>query len=81
MKISDSPLSALLPNDYYHIVTCPEVVTISDKKCNNVIHTHNFRYVLFNLTSTQITQSPLLPSKNVPPCDNNCSAHTPRTGT
>ena len=24
---------ALLPNDYYHLVTCPEVVTISDNQC------------------------------------------------
>ena len=27
------PKMALLPNDYYDLVTCPEVVTISDNQC------------------------------------------------
>ena len=30
------PKMALLPNDYYHLVTCPEVVTISDNQCSRV---------------------------------------------
>ena len=27
------PIMALLPNDYNHLVTCPEVVSISDNQC------------------------------------------------
>ena len=26
---------AVLPNDYYILVTCPEIVTISDNQCND----------------------------------------------
>ena len=33
------PKIALLPNDYYHLVTCTEVVTISDNQCAyNIAH-------------------------------------------
>ena len=31
------PKMALLPNDYYHLVTCPKVVTISDNQCTYYI--------------------------------------------